>query len=86
MCRVAGIVLEPVEDGPPVGVGQPEVERDRRRLVLAGERQRPVGPLGHQALEAPVAREVQQDLGEVGIVLGDEEDPVAVLDRRCGRR
>ena len=35
---VAGgrVVLEPVEDGPAVRVGQPEVERDGGGLVLAG--------------------------------------------------
>ena len=76
------VVLQPVENGPAVRVGQPEVERDRGRLVLPGQRQRPVRALGDQPLEAAVAGQVQEDLGEVGIVLGDEEDPVALLDRR----
>ena len=74
------VVLEPVEDGPAVRVGQPEIERDGGRLVLPGQRQRPVGALGHEPLEAPVARQVEQDLGEGGIVLDDEQDPVAGLD------
>ena len=52
MWRVRRIVLEPVQDGPAVGVGQPEVQRDRGRLVLARQRQRPVGPQRHQPLEA----------------------------------
>ena len=49
-------------------------------LVLPGQRQRPVGPVGHQALEPALAGQVEQDLGEVGVVLGDEEDAVALLD------
>ena len=75
------VVLQPVENGPAVDVGQPQVERDGRGLVLARQGERPVGAVGHQALEAAVAGQIQQDLGEVRIVLDDEEDPVARLDR-----
>ena len=74
------VVLEPVEDGPAVRVGQPEIEGDGGRLVLARHGQRAVRALGHQPLESPVPRQVQEDLGEVGIVLRDEQDAVARPD------
>ena len=74
------IVLEPVQNRPAIGVGQPQVQRHRGRLVLARQRQRPVGALRHQPLEPAVARQVQQDLREVGVVLRDEEDAVTLLD------
>ena len=55
-------------------------------LVLAGQRERPVRALGDQALEPALAGQVEQDLREVGIVLDDQQHPVAGLDRARGRR
>ena len=48
---VAGgrVVLQPVEDGPAIGIGKPQIERDRGGLVLPGQRQRPVGRLAPPA-------------------------------------
>ncbi len=40
------VVLQPVEDGPAVRVGQPEVERDGGGLVLPRHGERPVGASG----------------------------------------
>ena len=74
------VLLELAEHGPAQHVGQEDVERHRRRLVLLGEIERVVAAHGDQHLEALVARKVDQDARIVRIVLDDEQDGVAGLD------
>ena len=58
------VVLQPLEHAPAVDVGQEDVERDRGRLVLARQRQRGGAERGDQALEALLARRVEQEARE----------------------
>ncbi len=80
------VELEVVEHRPAEHVGQEDVERDGGRAVLARQRQRQLPALGDDALEALVARQAQQDARVVRIVLDDQQDGVALADRRRGRR
>ena len=74
------IELEVVEHGPAQHVRQEDVERDRRRQVLLGQRDRRLPAVGHDALEALVARQAEQDAGVVRIVVDDEQHVVALAD------
>ena len=74
------MVLEPVEHHPTVEDRQGEVEDDRVRLVLVGERQAGIASQPDDALEAALARDVEHRAGEVGIVVDDQHGPVAGLD------
>ena len=80
------VVLEPLEDPPAVDVGQVDVEGDRVGHVLAGHRQRRGAERGDQPLEALLAGRVEQEPGEGQVVLDDQQDAVAGLDRCRGRR
>ena len=51
-----GILLEPLEHAPAVDVRQVDVQRDRVRVVLAGQRQRRGPERGDQPLEPLLAR------------------------------
>ena len=73
--------LEPFEHGPPVEHGQAHVEHDRVRTELAGEREAGVAAQRDEPLEAALARDLELGAGEVGVVLDDQHDPVALLDR-----
>ena len=75
-----GIELEVVEHRPAEDVGQEDVEGDRGRLELAGQRKRRVAAVGDDPLESLAPGEVEQDCGVVGVVLDDEDDRVARLD------
>ena len=63
---VAGgrIVLEQVEHLPAVELRQAQVQRDRVRPEAPGQRQADVAARGDHALEAALAREVEQHSGE----------------------
>ncbi len=71
------VVLEVLEHHPAVDVGQVEVERDGGRLDLAGQPQGIAAALGDDALEAAVARRLEQDGGETRVVLDDQQAAVA---------
>ena len=74
------ILLELAQHRPAQHVGQEDVERYRRRLILLGEIERIVAAHRHQHLEALVMREIDQDARVMRIVLDDEKDSVAGLD------
>ena len=76
-----GVVLEAIEHLPPVDHRHVDVERDRVRLVLVGERDPGLAVERDDSHEALLARHVEQDAGEVEIVLHDEHDAVAGLNR-----
>ncbi len=101
MWRVAGIVLQPVENGPAGHVGQIDIEGDGARRKFARQGKRGPAAQGHQHLDATVMREVEQNAGEGDIVFDDQQHGVAGLNqiavvvdfdvvhdggRRCGRR
>ena len=65
---------------------QPAMSGRRRSSVMAsgvgrlGQLQGHLAPRGDQALEAHLVGHVQQDRGELGVVLDDEEEAVARLE------
>ena len=67
------VLLQLAEHRPAQHVGQEHVERDRRRPVLAGQRQRLGAAHRHQHLEALVVGEIDHHAGVVGIVLDDQQ-------------
>ena len=75
------VVLEPLDHAPAVDVGQADVEGDGVGLVLAGHRQRGGAERRDQPLEALLARGLEQELGERQVVLDDQEQRIAGLDR-----
>ena len=75
-----GVVLQPMQDAPAVDVGQEQVERDRGRLELVGKLERRDAQRGHDALESPLARRLQQESRKAEIVLDDQQNFVARLD------
>ena len=74
------VVLQPVEHGPAVHHRQLHVEDDRVGLELVRERETRVAPNGDDSFEATVARDFELGPREIGIVLDDQHDAVAVLD------
>ena len=81
MWRVRGSCLRRSSSVQPSMSGQPEVERDRVRLVARAPAPAPSSPsLRDQALEALLARQLEQDRRERRVVLDDEQDAVAGLD------
>ena len=80
------VLLELAQHGPAQHVGQEHVERHRGRLVLLGEIERVGAAHRDQHLEALVARQVDQDARIVRIVLDDQQDRIAGLRSRAGRR
>ena len=75
-----GILLQLTQHRPSEHVGKEHVERDRRRLVLARERQRVGAAHRHEHLEALVVRQVDEDARVVRVVLDDEERRIARLE------
>ena len=75
------VLLELAEHGPTQHVGQEHVERHRGRLVLLGQIERVGAARRDQHLEALVAGEVEDDARIMRIVLDDQQDAVAGLDR-----
>ena len=75
------MALEPVEHGPAVEHRQAHVEHDRVGQEFAGEREAGVASERDQALEAALARDLELGAREVGVVLDDQDDAVARLDR-----
>ena len=73
------IALELVQDRPAEHVGQEHIERHGSRLVLTREREGIGAVLGDDALEAAVAREVEQHTRVMRIVLDDEQHQIARL-------
>ena len=71
----ARVELEVVEHRPAEHVRQEDVERDRRRQVLAGEGERLLAAVGDDGLEPLAARDPQQDARVVRVVLDDQERP-----------
>jgi hypothetical protein len=63
--------------GPPEHVGQEDVERDRGRQVLLRQRDRAGAAVRHDAFEALVAGEPEQNPRVVRIVVDDEQHVVA---------
>ena len=75
-----GVQLELVEHRPAQHVGQEDIQRDGRRVILPRQRQRRRALGGDDALEADVARQPQQDAREVRVVFDDQQRQVARED------
>ena len=75
-----GVELEVVQHRPPQHVGEEHVERDGRRTVFAGQRQRLHPARGHQTFEPLAARDPEEDARVVRIVFHDEQRGVPRLD------
>ena len=73
--------LQPVEHRPAVEHRQAHVEHDRVGPELAREREARVAAERDDALEPVLARDRELGLGEVRVVLDDQHDTVAGLDR-----
>ncbi len=90
------VALQAIEDRETRLVRQADIENDRARHMLLGERQRLLGGARHQGLEPHLARQVAQDAGEGLVILDHQQDafadrqPVAVVidftERRRRRR
>ena len=76
----AEVLLEALQDHQSVRVRQAEVERDGVGLELLRQGEGLVAARGDQAAEAPLPRHLQQDVGEVRVVLHDQEHPVPRLN------
>ena len=74
------IGLQPLEHPPALHVGQVDIERQHRGLVLADHGERRGAGRRDQRLEALLPRGIEQDLGEAQIVLDDQQHAVAGLD------
>ena len=74
------MVLEPIEHRPPVDPRQIDVERDRVGFVRVRDAETRVALERDESLESLIARHVEQDLGEVRVVLDDEDDAVAGIE------
>ena len=72
-----GSMLEPVEHGPPVHPREADIQDDRVGLVLAGQGQPRLAVEGDDSLEPLLVRQVEQEAGELGVIVDDQEDPVA---------
>ena len=76
----ARVALEALEQRPAVDDRQRHVEHDRVGPVLAGEREPAVAAERDEPLEAALARDPEQRAREVGVVLDDQDDPVAGVE------
>jgi hypothetical protein len=74
------IVLEPIEQHPPIDVGQPEVERDGIRLDRARELERLRAARRDHALEARLPPHLEQRHRERRVVLDHEQHAIARLE------
>src|SRR6185437_6550803 len=70
-------LLELIEEEPAVHIRQADVERDRVRTEAPRQRQDVGAAGGDDALEAFLTRQVEQDRGELAVILDDEHDAVA---------
>ena len=79
---VAGlrVVLEAVEDRPPVHHRELDVEDDGVGRLLAGHGQAHVALQGDEAPEALLAGQVEQEPREADVVLDDQDDAVSLPD------
>ena len=80
------VLLELAEHRPAEHVGQEHIERDRRRLVFARQRERVGAAHRDQHLEAVVVRKIDEHARVVRIVLDDQQHGIAGLDASAGRR
>ena len=71
------MMLEPVEHRPSIHAGHVDVEGDRVGFVGVGELEPRFAVKRIEALEALLARHLEQNLREVEIVLDDEQHPIA---------
>ena len=85
MWRVHRVPLELVEHRPAEHVGQEDVERDRRRQVLARERQASVPRIATTPLKPRLRARSSSTLRVVRIVLDDQQHGVARLRRSRDR-
>ena len=76
-CRV---LLQLAQHGPAQHVGQEDVERDRCRLIFAGEGEGLRAAHRDQDLQTLVMRQIGDNPRVVGIVLDDQQDRLARLD------
>ena len=74
------VALQPVEQRRAVDHRQLEVEQDRVGLVLVREREAGVAAERDERLEPTLAGDLLDGAGELGVVLDDEDDPVAVAE------
>ena len=74
-------MLQAVEHRQAMHHRQANVERHRIGLVLLHQRQRRVAARRDDALEAFLARQVEQDARKVGVVFDDQQHAVARLNR-----
>jgi hypothetical protein len=91
MWRVSGACFSRSSTVHPSMPGEVDVQRDRRRAVVAHQLQPRLAVQRHHGLEAALARHVQQDAGEGGVVLHDQHravarlyDPAVVADPHLG--
>ena len=77
MWRVAGVMLQAIEDGPAGHVRQSDIERDRAGHEFAGQRQSGAAAQRDQRLDAALVRQVHQDAGKSDVVLHDQQDRIA---------
>ena len=81
------VVLQPVEDGPAVRVGQPEIEGDRGGLILPGQRRAPGRRAGATSPLKPRSRARSSRIwAKLGSSSAMRRIRSPVLDRCAGRR
>src|SRR5436190_3733555 len=76
-CQIA---LEPLQDPPPLNVGQENIKRYGMRLVFTGQSQGGGPQRRYQALHALFASRVEQEAGKAHIVFNNQQDAIARLN------
>ena len=80
------ILLQVVQHRPAQHVGQENIQRNGRRMILVRERKRFRAARGHQNFKSLVAGKIAQDARIVRIVLDDQQDGIVRVADYPGRR
>src|SRR5439155_6655562 len=74
------VLLQVIHHRPAVHTGQQDIENDGIRFELACQFQSQVAAHGHQALEASLACNIQQDLSKNRIIFHDQDHTIIRLN------
>src|SRR4051812_17471242 len=74
------IRFQAIEDAPPVDIWKSDIENDRARVEFAGQREPALTARRHDGFKILGPRFFEQPLGEMDIVLDDQDTPFAGYD------
>ena len=76
----ARVVLQAIQNGPAVTIGELDIQSDRHGTVFVRQCQRHIPGSGNQSLESFGAGQVQKNPGELQVVFNDQDSPIALFD------